>query len=47
MLAGTAMGASDGVMALTFDTTKLDFFAEDAIVNADSKSDSEDTLGVD
>jgi hypothetical protein len=47
MLAGTAMGASDGVMALTFDTTKLDFFAEDAIVNADSKSDGEDTLGVD
>lgn len=47
MLAGTAMGASDGVMALTFDTTKLDFFAEDAIVNADLKLNGEDTLGVD
>jgi hypothetical protein len=47
MLAGTAMGASDGVMALVFDTSKLDFFAEDALVNADSKSDGEDTLGVD
>jgi hypothetical protein len=47
MLAGTAMGASDGVMALTFDTTKLDFFAEDAIVNADLKPNGEDTLGVD
>jgi len=47
MLAGTAMSASDGVMSLVFDTTKLDFFAEDAIVNADSKSDGEDTLGVD
>jgi hypothetical protein len=47
MLAGTAMGASDGVMALTFDTSKLDFFAEDAIVNADLKPEGGDTLGVD
>ena len=47
MLAGTAMGASDGVMALTFDTSKLDFFAEDAIVNADIKPEGADTLGVD
>jgi len=47
MLAGTAMGASDGVMALTFDTSKLDFFAEDAIVNADLKPESGDTLGID
>ena len=47
MLAGTAMGASDGVMALTFDTSKLDFFAEDAIVNADIKPEGGDTLGVD
>jgi hypothetical protein len=41
------MGASDGVMALTFDTSKLDFFAEDAIVNADIKPEGADTLGVD
>ncbi len=47
MLAGTAMGASDGVMALTFDTSKLDFFAEDAIVNADLKPEGGDTLGID
>ena len=47
MLAGTAMSASDGVMSLVFDTSKLDFFAEDALVNADSKSNGEDTLGVD
>jgi hypothetical protein len=47
MLAGTAMGASDGVMALTFDTSKLDFFAEDAIVNADIKPEGAGTLGVD
>jgi hypothetical protein len=47
MLAGTAMSASDGVMSLVFDTSKLDFFAEDALINADSKSNGEDTLGVD
>lgn len=47
MLSGTAMGASDGVMALTFDTSKLDFFAEDALINANSESNGENTLGVD
>jgi hypothetical protein len=34
-------------MSLVFDTSKLDFFAEDALINADSKSNGEDTLGVD
>lgn len=44
MLAGTIAGATSGVAAIVFDTTKLDHFPEDYIVNADTKSDSEDSV---
>jgi len=39
MLAGTVAGASAGVSALVFDTTKLDYFAEDALLNAPDGSE--------
>jgi hypothetical protein len=44
MLAGTIAGATSGVASLVFDITKLEHFPEDYIVNADSKSDSTDTV---
>ena len=46
MAAGTVANTQAGVTALCFDTTKLDFFREERLLNAkDSESDDSDTLG--
>lgn len=44
MLAGTVAANTGAISALTFDTTKLEFFSEGLFLNEDSKPEGGDTL---
>ena len=44
MLAGTVAANTGAISALTFDTTKLEFFSEGLFLNADSESESGDSV---
>ena len=44
MLAGTVAANTGAISALTFDTTKLEFFSEGLFLNEDSESEGRDSV---